>query len=105
MGNESKRVGACFDGPWNTDKSNTNVSRLFRRIADETTGCDEQRHFYDEGVGTRWGERVGGGVFGIGLHLATDGDAPALDVDDVLHHVLEARHQPPEFRGIDGPIE
>jgi len=62
-----RRIVACFDGTWNTDKSNTNVSRLFRLIADETTGCLEQRRFYDEGVGTRWGERVRGGMFGAGL--------------------------------------
>ena len=62
-----RRIVACFDGTWNTDRSNTNVSRLFRRIANETTGCPEQRHFYDEGVGTNIGERVRGGAFGIGL--------------------------------------
>jgi uncharacterized protein (DUF2235 family) len=62
-----RRIVACFDGTWNTDKSNTNVSRLFRMIADETTGCLEQRRFYDEGVGTRWGERVRGGMLGVGL--------------------------------------
>ena len=62
-----RRIVACFDGTWNTDKSNTNVSRLFRLIADENTGCPEQRHFYDEGVGTKLGERVRGGMFGIGL--------------------------------------
>jgi len=67
MGEAIKRLVACFDGTWNTERSNTNVSRLFRQIADETTGSREQRRFYDEGVGTRWGERVGGGVFGIGL--------------------------------------
>jgi len=67
MGVNIERIVACFDGTWNTDKSNTNVSRLFRRIADETSGCLEQRHFYDEGVGTRWGERIRGGMLGIGL--------------------------------------
>lgn len=62
-----RRIVACFDGTWNTDKSNTNVSRLFRLIANETTGCPEQRHFYDEGVGTRLGERISGGMLGMGL--------------------------------------
>ncbi len=61
------RLIACFDGTWNNDRSNTNVSRLFRKIADETCRCSEQRRFYDEGVGTKWGERLRGGVFGIGL--------------------------------------
>ena len=62
-----RRIVACFDGTWNTDKSNTNVSRLFRLIANETTGCPEQRHFYDEGVGTKLGERISGGMLGMGL--------------------------------------
>jgi len=62
-----QRIVACFDGTWNTDRSNTNVSRLIRLIADETTGCPEQRHFYDDGVGTRLGERVRGGMLGMGL--------------------------------------
>lgn len=62
-----KRLVACFDGTWNTQKSNTNVSRLFRKIADETIGCPEQRRFYDEGVGTKLGERIRGGVLGAGL--------------------------------------
>lgn len=62
-----KRLVACFDGTWNTQKSNTNVSRLFRKIADETIGCPEQRRFYDEGVGTKLGERIRGGVLGSGL--------------------------------------
>jgi uncharacterized protein (DUF2235 family) len=67
MGEAAKRLVACFDGTWNTERSNTNVSRLFRKIADENTGSGEQRRFYDEGVGTQWGERLGGGAFGIGL--------------------------------------
>ena len=67
MGDTVQRIVACFDGTWNTDKSNTNVSRLFRLIANDTTGCPAQRHFYDEGVGTKLGERVRGGMLGMGL--------------------------------------
>lgn len=67
MGEAIRRLVACFDGTWNTERSNTNVSRLFRQIADENSGSREQRRFYDEGVGTRWGERVRGGALGIGL--------------------------------------
>jgi uncharacterized protein (DUF2235 family) len=62
-----QRLVLCFDGTWNTDRSNTNVSRLFRKIADQANGAPEQARFYDEGVGTRFGERVRGGVFGAGL--------------------------------------
>lgn len=61
------RLVLCFDGTWNTEKSNTNVSRLFRKIAGSGNECSEQRQFYDEGVGTSWGERIRGGMLGMGL--------------------------------------
>jgi hypothetical protein len=61
------RLVGCFDGTWNIDRSNTNVSRLFRKGADASSGCPEQLRFYDEGVGTRFGERLRGGVLGTGL--------------------------------------
>lgn len=62
-----ERLSLCFDGTWNTEKSNTNVSRLFRKIAGLGNGSGEQGCYYDEGVGTRWGERIRGGMFGLGL--------------------------------------
>ena len=62
-----KRLVLCFDGTWNTEQSNTNVSRLFRKISGSSDECSEQRQFYDEGVGTSWGERLRGGMLGIGL--------------------------------------
>lgn len=62
-----KRLVLCFDGTWNNEKSNTNVSRLFRKIAGSSNESSEQRQFYDEGVGTSWGERIRGGVLGMGL--------------------------------------
>ncbi len=62
-----KSLVLCFDGTWNSLKSNTNVSRLYSEIADASTGCATQQKFYDEGVGTRFGERVRGGAFGQGL--------------------------------------
>jgi uncharacterized protein (DUF2235 family) len=64
---DPKRLVLCFDGTWNTDRSNTNVTRLYRKIADNQSGCGEQCRFYDEGVGTKWGERFRGGVLGMGL--------------------------------------
>jgi len=64
---EARRLVLCFDGTWNTDRSNTNVTRLYRKIADNQSGCGEQCRFYDEGVGTQWGERFRGGVLGMGL--------------------------------------
>ena len=67
MAQETRRLVLCFDGTWNTDRSNTNVTRLYRKIADNQSGCGEQCRFYDEGVGTQWGERFRGGVLGMGL--------------------------------------
>ncbi len=61
------RLVLCFDGTWNTSRSNTNVSRFFSLVADRAMGCPHQRKFYDEGVGTRWRDRVRGGMLGMGL--------------------------------------
>jgi uncharacterized protein (DUF2235 family) len=98
MAEDIKRMAACFDGTWNTEKSNTNVSRLFRLIARETNGCTDQRVFYDEGVGTGLGERIRGGVLGMGLDVnirqgyawlgaqfALAGAGGATDDDGFLH--------------------
>jgi|GEM_PF-469262 len=62
-----KSLVLCFDGTWNNLKSNTNVSRIYSEIADASTGCKTQQKFYDEGVGTKFGEKVRGGAFGVGL--------------------------------------
>ena len=67
MAQSVRRLVACFDGTWNNDRSNTNVSRLFRKVSDASNGCPDQLRFYDEGVGTRFGERIRGGVLGMGL--------------------------------------
>lgn len=61
------RLVLCFDGTWNTSRSNTNVSRFFSLVADRALGCPHQRKFYDEGVGTRWRDRLVGGMLGMGL--------------------------------------
>jgi uncharacterized protein (DUF2235 family) len=64
-----RRLVACFDGTWNTAQSYTNVSRLYAALADGATGCDDQLKFYEEGVGTSWGQKLRGGAFGLGLDL------------------------------------
>lgn len=62
-----KSLILCFDGTWNTLKTNTNVARIYSEIADASTGSPSQRKFYDEGVGTQWYDRIRGGAFGFGL--------------------------------------
>jgi uncharacterized protein (DUF2235 family) len=70
----------CFDGTWDSAdiaQNVTNVVKLYRSVLGvDTTGLGgdseitpkmETVKWYDPGVGTRWGERVAGGVFGYGL--------------------------------------
>ena len=65
----SKRLVVCCDGTWNTpdqggeDPSPTNVTRLALQVVERP----DQRLHYIPGVGTSRGERLRGGVFGIGL--------------------------------------
>src|SRR5690348_1178496 len=62
-----RRLVLCFDGTWNNLKSETNVSKMFTAVGDQSSNCTDQLKFYDEGVGTTWGEKIRGGVFGWGL--------------------------------------
>jgi uncharacterized protein (DUF2235 family) len=70
-----KRLVLCFDGTWNTpdnrrpegEQVETNVVRMFDSIRGSDSRGTRQVKWYDEGVGTRWYERIRGGAFGIGL--------------------------------------
>jgi uncharacterized protein (DUF2235 family) len=59
----SKRLVVCCDGTWNDPDDHTNISWLNDNIVSD----QEQLVFYDQGVGTNWYDRVGGGVLGRGL--------------------------------------
>ena len=70
----AKRIVVCCDGTWNTagQESNgrprpTNVVRLRDAIAPRGAAGTEQRVYYREGVGTKFGEMLRGGAFGLGL--------------------------------------
>lgn len=63
----AKRLALFFDGTWNTPESATNVWRLYLMLADRGADGVVQEKFYDEGVGTRWYDRMTGGAFGAGL--------------------------------------
>ncbi|MGQ0586727.1 MAG: DUF2235 domain-containing protein [Gammaproteobacteria bacterium] len=56
-----------FDGTWNKRSTRTNVIRMRESI--DSSGRDDARQpvFYDEGVGTKWWNRLSGGAFGRGL--------------------------------------
>jgi uncharacterized protein (DUF2235 family) len=61
------RIAVLFDGTWNNRKDQTNVTRMRRSIRSTGPGDPDQPCFYDEGVGTRWYNRLTGGAFGRGL--------------------------------------
>ena len=58
------RVALFLDGTWNTTHDNTNVWRLKSLCAQ--TDC--QKVYYNVGVGTQKGEKISGGMFGIGIN-------------------------------------
>lgn len=62
-----KRLCVLFDGTWNRRESGTNVSRARDAIRSIGHADAAQPVFYDEGVGTRWYDRIRGGLFGFGL--------------------------------------
>jgi uncharacterized protein (DUF2235 family) len=64
---QPRKLVLCFDGTWNTIESQTNVSRIFKAVSDEISQCPHQKKFYEEGVGTKWGEKLRGGMLGLGL--------------------------------------
>ena len=61
----SKTIVFCCDGTWNTDHSQTNVSRIWEGLIDDAT----QVVFYDDGVGSDGNiiVKLLGGAAGVGL--------------------------------------
>ena len=60
---DGKRIALFLDGTWNTVQDNTNVWRM------KSLGAfaADQVCYYSVGVGTQYGERLTGGMFGYGL--------------------------------------
>lgn len=63
-----KRFAVFLDGTWNTVTDNTNVWRLKSLLALNGSEGTEQLSYYSTGVGTAFGERARGGMFGYGLN-------------------------------------
>jgi uncharacterized protein (DUF2235 family) len=61
---DKKRIALFLDGTWNNVRDNTNVWRL-KSLCSKTS---EQLVYYSAGVGTQFGERLRGGMFGIGIN-------------------------------------
>ena len=62
-----KRIALFLDGTWNTISDNTNIWRMRALCGENSIDGARQAIYYDPGVGTRFGERVRGGMFGYGL--------------------------------------
>lgn len=62
-----KRLAIFLDGTWNDPGDNTNVWRLRSMLAAQDSEKNEQLSYYDTGVGSRWYDRLHGGVAGVGL--------------------------------------
>jgi uncharacterized protein (DUF2235 family) len=69
-----KRLVVCCDGTWNRPDQTkqdvaapTNVAKIALALAEEDDAGNPQVLHYEPGVGTRRGERVLGGGFGVGL--------------------------------------
>jgi uncharacterized protein (DUF2235 family) len=62
-----RRLALFMDGTWNDPESETNVCKLYQRVAKRDRDGVEQLSSYVHGVGTNRFERLRGGAFGLGL--------------------------------------
>ena len=67
QGGRGRRLVLLFDGTWNRREHTTSVWRT--RLMLEAS--EEQLVYYDQGVGTDPGEKIGGGAIGTGLSRKT----------------------------------
>jgi uncharacterized protein (DUF2235 family) len=67
---QKKRLALFLDGTWNQVSDNTNVWRLRSLFAPASADGCEQRAYYSTGLGTKFGEKVRGGMFGTGIDTA-----------------------------------
>ncbi len=61
----SKNIVILCDGTWCDPEDNTNVN-IFRQLCVDDES-QSQIIFYDSGIGTKWYNRIRGGIFGNGL--------------------------------------
>jgi uncharacterized protein (DUF2235 family) len=65
-----KRLALFLDGTWNEVSDNTNIWRFRALFAPISSDGSEQRAYYSAGLGTKFGEKVRGGMFGTGIDTA-----------------------------------
>lgn len=69
----AKKIVLCFDGTWNDPDTGTNVFRIFESIdgfdvREKVAPADAKVvKWYDAGVGSKWGTKLLGALFGVGL--------------------------------------
>jgi uncharacterized protein (DUF2235 family) len=66
----TRRLALFLDGTWNEVSDNTNIWRfraLFAPVGAD--GCT-QLGYYSTGLGTKFGEKIRGGMFGVGIDTA-----------------------------------
>src|SRR5262249_4969885 len=66
-GKSKKRLALFLDGTWNVVKDNTNVWRLNALLGSRSSDGCEQLAYYSTGIGTKFGDRVRGGMWGSGI--------------------------------------
>jgi uncharacterized protein (DUF2235 family) len=67
---QKRRLALFLDGTWNEVSDNTNIWRLRALFSPASLDGSEQRAYYSTGLGTKFGEKVRGGMFGSGIDAA-----------------------------------
>jgi uncharacterized protein (DUF2235 family) len=65
-----KRLALFLDGTWNVVDDNTNIWRFRALFTPVSADQCEQRAYYSTGLGTKFGEKISGGMFGRGIDTA-----------------------------------
>jgi uncharacterized protein (DUF2235 family) len=65
-----KRLALYLDGTWNEVSDNTNIWRFRALFSPQSADGCEQRAYYSTGLGTQFGEKIRGGLFGDGIDQA-----------------------------------
>ena len=65
-----KRLALYLDGTWNEVSDNTNIWRFRALFSPKSADGCEQRAYYSAGLGTQFGEKIRGGLFGDGIDQA-----------------------------------
>jgi uncharacterized protein (DUF2235 family) len=65
-----KRLALYLDGTWNQVSDNTNIWRFRALFSPQSADGCAQHAYYSTGLGTQFGEKIRGGLFGDGIDQA-----------------------------------